>query len=122
MGKFTDTHFVFQKSTDPQGVQETCLKLCGTVDVWVNSELANILLRAVKDDHFAKGTENCKILGNLKEKKVENLENLDSPKFEILQKQLEQCGFAKVTRSDTNPHFVVQSERSKCLKIRQCSI
>ena len=39
MGMLTDTHFVLQKSTNPQskqfGVQETCRELCGTVDVWI---------------------------------------------------------------------------------------
>ena len=125
-GKFTDIHFVLQRSTHPQskrfGVQEICMELSGSVDAWVNSEPANILLRALKDERFSKRTEKCKILCNLKEKQVENLKDLDSPKFKILQKQMMQCGFARVTRSDTNPHFVVQSEKSNCWKIGQCSI
>ena len=36
MGMFRDTHFVFQKSTNPQnklfGVQESRTEVCGTLD------------------------------------------------------------------------------------------
>ena len=39
------------------------------------SELSNILPRAEKGELFAKGTEKCKILGNLLVKGVENLED-----------------------------------------------
>ena len=37
MAKFRDTHFVLQKSTNPQnkrfGAQEICLEMCETLDV-----------------------------------------------------------------------------------------
>ena len=39
MGRFRDTRFVLQISTNPQsklfGVKETCTELCGTVGVWI---------------------------------------------------------------------------------------
>ena len=44
------------------------------------SELSNILPRAVKGEYFAKGTEKCKIFGNLLDKELENLEHHGCPK------------------------------------------
>ena len=41
----------------------------------VYSELSNILPSAVKGEHLAKGTEKSKILGNILDKEVENLED-----------------------------------------------
>ena len=39
MGRFRDTLFVLQKSKNPQiklfVVQELCMELCGTVEVWI---------------------------------------------------------------------------------------
>ena len=43
-----------------------------------------ILPRAVKGEHFAKGTEKCKILGNSLDKEVENLEDHGCPKVQNL--------------------------------------
>ena len=48
------------------------------------SELSIILARAVKGENFAKGTEKCKILGNLLDKEVENLEDHGCPKVQDL--------------------------------------
>ena len=45
-----------------------------------NSELSNILPKAVKGKYFAKRTEKCKILSNLLDKVVENLEDHGCPK------------------------------------------
>ena len=39
------------------------------------SELGNIPPSAAKDDNFAKGTEKCKIPGNLMDKEKESLED-----------------------------------------------
>ena len=44
------------------------------------SQFSNILPRAVKGGYLAKGTEKCKILGNLLDKEVENLEDHGCPK------------------------------------------
>ena len=48
MVKFRDTDSVLQKSTNPQnkrfGAQETCMELCGTVDVWITVSLQNFFL------------------------------------------------------------------------------
>ena len=83
MVHFRDTCFVSQKSSSPEnkrfGAQETCTKFCGTVDVWI-SKLSISLSRAVKGEYFAKGTEKCKLLGNLLDKEVENLEVQGCPK------------------------------------------
>ena len=48
------------------------------------SELSNFLPRAVKAEYFAKGTEKCKTLGNLKDIEVENLEDHGCPKVQDL--------------------------------------
>ena len=48
------------------------------------SELSNILPRAVKGEYFAKVTDKSKILDNLWDKEVENLENHDCPRVQDL--------------------------------------
>ena len=48
------------------------------------SEISNMLTRAVKGEYFAKGTENCKILGNLLDKDVEILEEHGCAKVQDL--------------------------------------
>ena len=48
------------------------------------NELSNIRPRVVKGEYFAKGTEKCKILGNLLDKQLENLEDHGCPKVEYL--------------------------------------
>ena len=48
------------------------------------SELPKILHRPVKGEDSAKGTENCKIFGNLLDKEVENLEDHGCPKVQEL--------------------------------------
>ena len=47
-------------------------------------EISNMLLRAVKAEHFAKGTKICEILGNLLDKEAENLEDHGCPKVQDL--------------------------------------
>ena len=48
LGVFIDTHFVLQKRTNPQNkrfdAQETCRKLCETVDVWITVSLQYLFL------------------------------------------------------------------------------
>ena len=48
MGKFRDSHFVLQKSTNPQdkrfGVQESCSELCGTVGAWITMSFPTFFL------------------------------------------------------------------------------
>ena len=53
------------------------------MDVWT-SELSMILPRDVGGDYFAKGTEICKILGNLLDKDGGNLEDHGCPKVQDL--------------------------------------
>ena len=48
------------------------------------SELANVLLRAVKGKYFAKGAEKCKTFCNLLVKEVENSESHGCPKVQDL--------------------------------------
>ena len=87
MAQCRDTHFVPQKSTSPQnkhfGSQEICTKLYVTVDVWI-SELSIKLPRAVKGEYFAKGTEKCKIIGNLLDREMEKLEDQGCTKVQSL--------------------------------------
>ena len=40
-----------------------------------NSELSNIVPTALEGEYFAKRIEKCKVLGNLLDKEVENLED-----------------------------------------------
>ena len=49
-----------------------------------NSELPNILPKDTKPEYFAKGTEKSKILGNLMDKEVENLDDHGCPKIRDL--------------------------------------
>ena len=48
MVNLRDIHFFLQESTNPQnkrfGAQETCMELCGTVDVWITVSLQNFFL------------------------------------------------------------------------------
>ena len=83
------------------------------------SELPNILPRDVRSEYFAKRREKFKILGNLRDKEVENMDNPDCRVFEILQKQMKKCGFAREIHSDTILHFTVQSARQNCLVTSQ---
>ena len=48
------------------------------------SELAKFLPRAVKGEYFGKGTEKCKILGNLYDKEEESLKDHGCPKVRDL--------------------------------------
>ena len=48
------------------------------------SELSNILPRAVRGENFGKGTEECKIVGKLLDKEVENSEDHGCPKVQDL--------------------------------------
>ena len=48
------------------------------------SELSNMLIRAVKEEYFAKGTGNCKFLGNFLDEETENLEEHGCPKVQHL--------------------------------------
>ena len=75
------------------------------------SELSNIILRAVKGEYFAKGTEKSKILGNLLNKEMENLEDHGCIKVQDLVDK--EKWFPPVTHSNTRPHFTVRSARQR---------
>ena len=87
-GKFRCTHFVLQKSTNPQNkifrVQEFCTELCATEDVWKIVSFPNTLPRDVNGEYFAKRKENCTILGSFLDKEVENLDDHGCPKIRYL--------------------------------------
>ena len=80
---FQGTHSVLQRSTIPRnkdfGVQEICTESCGT-NCLDNSELPNFLLKVIKAECFAIEAEKCKILGNLMDKEVVNLDDHGCPK------------------------------------------
>ena len=46
--------------------------------------LSDILLRGVKGEHFAKGLQKCKLLGNFLDEEVEKLEDNSCPKIQDL--------------------------------------
>ena len=56
---FGDVVSVLERGTNPQnklfGVLEICMEFCGTVEVWINSEHQNVLVKYVKAEYFAKG-------------------------------------------------------------------
>ena len=86
--RFRDTSSVLQKSLKPQnkcfGAQKNWHGIVlnsGRLDY---SELSNILPRAENGDYFAKGTDKCKILANLLDEVVENLEDQGCTKVQDL--------------------------------------
>ena len=64
MGKFRYTHFVLQKSTNPQnkqfGVQQNFTELCGTVDVWITVSFSTIFLEMKMVNTLQKEQNNAK--------------------------------------------------------------
>ena len=78
--------YSFSPPKDPQrkhfGVQET-LGVVWNTGLLDYSELSHILPRAVKGEYVAK-KEKCKILGNLCDKELENLEDHSFPKVQDL--------------------------------------
>ena len=83
LGLFKDTHFALQKSTNPQskrfGVQKNLHEFVWKRRHLDNGELAENHSRAVKSQYLPKKTKNCKILGSVLHKDVENLEDHGSP-------------------------------------------
>ena len=76
------------------------------------SESSKIRPWAIKGEYFRKGRKKCKILGHLRDKEVKNLEDHGCLKFKI--SLMKKIGFARVTNSDTRPHFTVQSVKQNC--------
>ena len=79
------------------------------------SKLPIILPGDVEGDHFAKGGENSKNFGKLRDKEVENLDyhcclknggHADPNAYEMKQSDI-----VRVTHSSTKPQFNVQSEK-----------
>ena len=78
------------------------------------SELPNILPREEKGENFAKGTEKCKILGNLTDKKSWKIWDITAvPNIKI--SLMKKFGFARVAHLNARPHFTGQSVRQDCL-------
>ena len=87
-GKFRGYSFRLPKKYKPTKQAFWCtanlLGIMGNSGRLDYNELANILPRAVNGEFFAEVTEECKILGNLLDKMVENLENHGCPKVQDL--------------------------------------
>ena len=70
----------------------------------------------MKAEDSAKGTEECKILGTLMAREVENLNDYTATKVNIFdQKQLTKSGFAGDTPIDKRLHFKGQRVGQNCL-------
>ena len=69
-----------------------------------NSELPNILLRAVNGKYFSKGTGICKIIGSFLDKDAENLEDHGCPKVLDLDDE-------KIWTCSSNPFRLQCAER-----------
>ena len=111
MAKFCDTDFVFQKSTNPQNkhfsAQDTCMELCGTVDVWKTVSFQTFFLELSRANTLQKEQKNARFFAFywIKRSKIWKITAL--PKFKIsLMKKID---FARVTPLDTRPHFTVRS-------------
>ena len=76
-------------------------------------EHPNILPRIVKSENFAKGTEKCNLLAGLMDIEVEDFVIMVVVQFKI--RLMKNCGFARVSHSDTRPYFTVQRARQRCL-------
>ena len=77
------------------------------------SELPNNIPTDVKGEKFAKGTEECKVLGRLLVKKCNNCIVMAVPKFKIL--LMNKCGFGRASNSDTRRHFTVADVSQKIM-------
>ena len=66
MRKLKDTLFVLQKSTNSQSrqfdVQETCMELCGTADVWFTVSFPLFFLRMLGWNTLPKEQKNARFL------------------------------------------------------------
>ena len=80
---------------------------------WDYCELSIILHRAVKGEYFAKGTEICKLQDDFWKKSWKNWKITVFPKFKVA--LMKKFGTARVTHSDTGPHFTVQRTRQNSL-------
>ena len=77
------------------------------------SQLSNILPRAVKGEYFAKGKEKCQILGNLLDKRVENLEDHGCPKVQdLVDEEIWICS-SYPFRHKTTLHFHCAERKTK---------
>ena len=77
------------------------------------SELPNFLLRDVMAEYFAKKQKNARFLPVQWGKCWKTWMIMAVPKFSI--SVMKKCGFARVTHSDTRPHFTLPSARQNCL-------
>ena len=79
-----ETQFVLQKSTNPQskyfGVLEICMHLWVIVVVWIKNSCTIFFEEIQRVNTFARGTEKRNILGNLMDKKLEQLADHGCPK------------------------------------------
>ena len=78
MGTFRDTHFVLKKYKPARQAVWCTRKFHGIV--WNSgrldySELPNFLLRDLKREYVAKGTERCKLQASLMDKEKPNLDD-----------------------------------------------
>ena len=73
------------------------------------SELATFLDGAAKGESFALSSEKCKVLGTLKKKQSEILDDHGCLKVQGFEKQMKNCGFAQVIFSDKRQFFTAKS-------------
>ena len=72
-------------------------------------------IKVMNAEVFAKGFAKCRLLANLRERNVENLDDYGCPKFEILSKRTVR-GSALFTLSDTKQGFTVPRRKQRCME------
>ena len=117
MAKFRDTHFVLQKSTDPQnkrsGAAQTCTELCGTADVWITVSFQTFFQELYRVNALQKEQKNARFREIYWIKMWKVRKNRAVPKFKI--SLMKKFRFSRVTRSNIRSHFIVNSVKQKCL-------
>ena len=107
IGMFRDTHFALQENTNPQSKQFGIKNLPRNyVEEWhlKYSGHPKILPTDINGENFAKGTEDCKILGSLMGKEMENLEDQDCAKVQdVVDEEKRICLSCSVGHKTTLP-------------------
>ena len=116
-GKFQVYSFRYPKKYKPTkkrfGAQEDCTKSSGTEDVWITVSFQTFFLELKRVNKLRKEQKSAKFLAIYWIKGWKTWKVTAVPKFKIsLMKKL---AFARVTLSNTRPHFTVQSGKQNCL-------
>ena len=118
MARFSDTHFVPKKCTNPQskrfGVHKTCTELCRTLNVWIIVSLQTFFLELYRVNTLQSEQKNARFSALYWIRRRIFWNTMAVPKFKI--SLMKKCGFARIIHSDRRPQFTVPSARQMCLE------